>query len=1535
MSPLSGTALSTIFNFIAQGWIVDSDSLPLSFSFYYFAALNGPALSISLTSASNRASASLPSGSADLSFVLPTLCIVSDISGASTSVNGSVAVHPNTNISVTSYFSSTLDDLAATGDVAALCASINTVSSTINTVDCSQANATFCANKNRLSCSAQPNTCGACLDGFVGISGYSNVRCLKRKTATESSSNGESGVVVDDSGEIGSVCVAHADCIFGNCTNKVCVEPSQTCPGSCSGRGECVFVDPSGNPLQTACLLRNPYCSPTCRCQSGFGGADCSLTEAELADRGSVRAQMCAALLVVADSRQPSAALLDTLVGSLRSTYDPNEVTSEEGTAICGQVLTYCTDLASQGYLSGTSAATTDFLTQTLANFLVSTGSSSSSSQTANQSSASSTVNDALNSLTAGVLLGMVDGQQPVNLVTGNLQISLRKELIDTVVNASLSPPLTSAQSLYGALSPTLQMSSSRGAEAFSTGSGGYTSVILMQFGVNPYPLSSEIKSSLFSVQTDGSQNSPSTASTVRALLQSPDALSPSFSASTIRAGARALQSSSAPDYFITLQFSAEGNFNASRRGSANYTFPACREYDPVREEYVSCGNCNVTSFTNNNVTFGCTTIFSSYSPSAATFGAIFEALLAELSSVLSLNPLTIDLAKSKTVLIVVGSLFLVMVSVGVLLLRWDNFDHHRSMYLLKKKKTAKQKEEIKGIFFGVKGEHGEAVAEYLDRCIHPDLLRTQSLWRCFLAAVWLNHEFLNVFSESSMAVSRFSRWILLCIKFMMGIFFDTLFFAVFFPDNGTCEAFLQENLCLYPVNSATGELLCQWSPDSSLVTGGSCALAPPPSSTVFSLIIIVACVTVSFPLDFLFDIIYGSCAIFRPDLKDLGILNPDIWLGRSTQSEFKESKRMMRASEGEGEGEEGTMSAVGKSEEHWSDVYVLTKTPTEEIDDILDKVKDFYAKKIHVISLPTLDVFEKATVQAIVKYFRILPDHSSVSLPLLQHLWHGSTRSKLAEKLSKIRSSQDELRSQLEDLGEVNCEVKDRALIRNFVLEQFGNFKQYIMRTQYGDIFRDITPGTVNPFLWLLSWMFFFSCLLFFLYYLFNWGVSNGEALLKKWAFIFVFIFIQELTAIQLLRVLVIYILSMYSVRPQLQSINHVVKSAAIAIMQEQRRCNSVDESGSFNVVQVWSPSCRVSRMEVARGLVSSKILQRMTDYDVRNCRASNDISLAAFVVLALSIPILLGVINEVLGDVALGTFISILVDGFLMANDFLLSISIGALIAPYIGIIGFYTMRFYAAPSALRRLNKEILALEQRKLAKRGKIWRASARSRQRVDLVTLLRLSKIFYTNAINYVKKSLFGRSAIVNYKSKDAVTLAWANLNLIYTFHAPADTNIFQERIFCVSSADVLETLSSTRIPLEVRDMAAHLRKAATQTRILNMNQVGDRDPANATFRPNVSLERELIVNTTVVDASPSGNKQKSMDIFTHYYVSHFDLPIHRERKIETFCADLDEDSEGSNTVDYVIFPFPRRKQIVDQALRDKCQGFRMSSSRKI
>ena len=168
---------------------------------------------------------------------------------------------------------------------------------------------------------------------LAGIVGDSNAQCFNSK---------------DTTGNTGSQCTYDADCLYGQCANRLCVAPALSCQSSapgmywvacththhtpwpwllitrtiitsspgcsclvhlilhsstvlyssgsvCSGNGACKYLDPSGNVL-SSCSILDVTCTAACVCSDTYGGKDCSLKSSVLGRKDSMRWEIWASV---------------------------------------------------------------------------------------------------------------------------------------------------------------------------------------------------------------------------------------------------------------------------------------------------------------------------------------------------------------------------------------------------------------------------------------------------------------------------------------------------------------------------------------------------------------------------------------------------------------------------------------------------------------------------------------------------------------------------------------------------------------------------------------------------------------------------------------------------------------------------------------------------------------------------------------------------------------------------------------------------------------------------------------------------------------------------------------------------------------------------------------------------------------------------------------------------------------------------------------------------------------------------------------
>ena len=477
-------------------------------------------------------------------------------------------------IDATLFLDASLKKYILSGDTDGIHKTINLISSVVGEKNCSSA--PNCIALNRDECLVTTNTCSSCLAGYKGVTGDSNAKCVNESLST---------------GTAGSHCTDNDDCLYQHCDDGICTAPQQTChtsvPGTvCSGHGTCVPVDFSGNAVKN-CTLVNQFCSPSCLCNEDYGGVDCSLYGSEVMIRARLRAKMCSALTYVISVSQESPQLFDSIASTLLSAYDKDEISSAAQLVKCSSVVRFLGTMASRGFLKGTLPATQQVYAEISSQFV---GTRISSNST-NAVTFANDVSKAVTGLVNGIKEGMVEGQNPISLITSNIRVTIINQLVSSLSSAHFSPPPTVAELAYGSLQPKIIFPGD-GISSCSRGAN-YAQISTLQFGMNPHLNSGSIQSPLFQFSSTFATKSLKAAKTTR------------------RRRLISHRNDTVPSYYIILQFSSVQKLNTSiQAGSynrtSNFTIPECAMYDKMTAKYVSCGDCKISSYTNFNATFGC-----------------------------------------------------------------------------------------------------------------------------------------------------------------------------------------------------------------------------------------------------------------------------------------------------------------------------------------------------------------------------------------------------------------------------------------------------------------------------------------------------------------------------------------------------------------------------------------------------------------------------------------------------------------------------------------------------------------------------------------------------------------------------------------------------------------------------------------------------------------------------------------------------------------------------------------------------------------
>ena len=179
--------------------------------------------------------------------------------------------------------------------------------------------------------------------------------------------------------------------------------------------------------------------------------------------------------------------------------------------------------------------------------------------------------------------------------------------------------------------------------------------------------------------------------------------------------------------------------------------------------------------------------------------------------------------------------------------------------------------------------EYKDAVKAFFDQVFHSKtLIDNYSIGLHYWRALMKKHDFIAPFYGYSLRMRRTLRWIRLFFLIFLALFFDTLIFQTFFPDDGTCESYTSETVCLAAFNSATSTNKCDWTEDSTITAGGSCSLRDPPSSLVFTIILAFITVLLMLPVKVLFDFVLDEYACKRPNIASIGLLTNE-YFGSAT----------------------------------------------------------------------------------------------------------------------------------------------------------------------------------------------------------------------------------------------------------------------------------------------------------------------------------------------------------------------------------------------------------------------------------------------------------------------------------------------------------------------------------------------------------------------------------------------------------------------------------------------------------------------------
>lgn len=969
VSPRNGSALETMFSLVTMRWsVVDPSSLPLTYAFAYQMSALSPTLLLQVRSIRSSVPAVfLPAGDG-VNNQVPIVVTAYDVNMLTGTAETFCYVRqrvviPSTNASETpgSQIDSSIDlplvqsalsSATIEGDSSRALQLVNVVGTQLDTVSCDAAPRSMCMSLYRSPCSSIAaasiaNTCGPCLNGYTGVSGYSNTMCMPMSVGLKN---------------VGSACTSHTECQYGVCRNGTCFAPLQLCAGSqyvgqdyrtlqdCSGHGVCQYSLGPQLRLSQQCTVADVECYRRCECTVGYAGEDCSLSAAEASERDATRGALCTMLgeVITRSDAGENPDTFRSMTSTLNSLFRPSEVSTVQTLTLfanaTSQLLTLLirnpalfqvmtATAVSQG-LNGT-ASTADSVPAVFVSLLSTFAGASFLEQakllSSNENEAlvkqklaaiGKVVSTATETFTTQLLSAMVPNQAPLRLGSDALQlVMVRNDLSSLVPAEYMALTLTNGAAKTEMDRPSMHLSYPASV-ALDNGEGQ----LLASLGYwtqSPFVLDRDMKSGL---------------------LRSQIVVSMSL-------GDESGPTHNATEHFLQIPFMTSQSLQTMesflQSDAANVTLPVCSLVAGDGQEELACRGCKLSTYNNQSATFECATIDSliafsqfgtatssrrslqnvgyddegSSTTSVAQFGALLERVEASVVSILSFNPFHVNLEQSKGIVAFVGLLCFLLLGGGTFFYSWDAFDHAKMIYnnrneelmtndtaLNRRMSTTMRPSMIDAEcliaadsfsptklpsslrpaserWLGMTPQTPLAplsfssftpafISHVLDAAI--PLAQIDPTARTWLQRQWdalvNNHEYFDAFGSPSLHESRFLRFLRTMQSILVMFFADTLFFGIFFPDQGTCEALQTETDCLLPMNKVTGQRLCVW--DSTNYRYGRaqsvdihCSLRSPPNDIVFTVLLSTMTLLVVLPIMLVLETIRIKVCRRQPDL--------------------------------------------------------------------------------------------------------------------------------------------------------------------------------------------------------------------------------------------------------------------------------------------------------------------------------------------------------------------------------------------------------------------------------------------------------------------------------------------------------------------------------------------------------------------------------------------------------------------------------------------------------------------------------------------
>jgi hypothetical protein len=236
--------------------------------------------------------------------------------------------------------------------------------------------------------------------------------------------------------------------------------------------------------------------------------------------------------------------------------------------------------------------------------------------------------------------------------------------------------------------------------------------------------------------------------------------------------------------------------------------------------------------------------------------------------------------------------------------------------------------------------------------------------------------------------------------------------------------------------------------------------------------------------------------------------------------------------------------------------------------------------------------------IKAIEDQLGVFPDGSMVPLTLIQKIFFRNPLNKLVYKMEKVRKKANKLIEDVSSYKHWEGDIKDTTLIRHFILECLCPFKRHALSLNIEE-YEALRSDKPSWPVYIVSWIFISGVLCFYIYWIFAWGVHNGEETIKAWGSIYGLHAGNDMLMVEVTKVIIIYYLPAQAMQPQLLRIRKVLADVSMAYINRYDPNYDApadsDEEVSICVVQHMSSACRASRSPELKKLPASWILRQV----------------------------------------------------------------------------------------------------------------------------------------------------------------------------------------------------------------------------------------------------------------------------------------------------------------------------------------------------